>query len=130
MHTSPNDTGLLGRFFDWVKDRVGPDDGLYALTRGDFAMMASDLGICESDLREVLPKTADNAALMDEMMRARGLDPDRVRRMTGGLARELEMTCSRCDSVARCRRALALGTAAVHAHEFCGNAEVFDELRA
>ena len=130
MSASANDPGLLGRLFDWVKDRVNRGNELYVLSRGDFATMASDLGICEADLREVFPKATDNSLLMDEMMRQRGLDPDRVRRMAGGLARDLEMTCSRCDSVNRCRRDLALGIAAAHAHEYCANAEIFDDLRA
>ncbi len=130
MSASNDDQGLLGRLFDWVKARVHRDDDLYALTRGDLAMMASDLGISESDLRDVLPKAADNSLLMDEMMIARGLDPDRVRRSCGGLARDLELTCVRCGSVARCRSDLAQGVAAERCHEYCGNAEVFDELLA
>ncbi len=130
MSASAKDHTLLGRFCDWVKARAHRNDGLYAMTRDDLAMMASDLGICESDLREVLPKAADNSLLMDEMMIARGLDPDRVRRMCGGLARDLELTCCRCGSVARCRGELQIGVAAQNAHEYCGNAEVFDELLA
>ena len=87
MSATANDPNLLGRLFDWIKDRFHTDNELYTLSHGDFAMMASDLGICESDLREVLPKADDNSALMDEMMLQRGLNPDRVRRLAGGLAR-------------------------------------------
>ena len=72
MSATANDPNLLGRLFDWIKDRFHTDNELYTLSHGDFAMMASDLGICESDLREVLPKAADNSALMDEMMLKRG----------------------------------------------------------
>ncbi|MEI7711707.1 MAG: DUF6455 family protein [Rhodospirillales bacterium] len=130
MSATAYDTSLFGRLFDWIQNRLRSDNELSALSHSDFAMMATDLGICESDLREVLPKTADNSALMDEMMLQRGLNPDRVRRLAGGLARDLEMTCSRCSSVNRCRRELALGIASANAHEYCGNAEIFDELLA
>ena len=122
--------GMFGRLCDWVKARAQRNDDLYALTRADLALMASDLGIAESDLRNVLPKAADNAPLMDEMMIQRGLDPDRIRRMYGGLARDLELTCARCGSVGRCRSELSIGVAAHNAHEYCGNAETFDALLA
>ncbi len=124
------DQGLLGRLFDWVKAHTHRDDDLSALTRGDLGIMAADLGITEADLREVLPRTSDNSLLMDQMMVARGLDPDRVRRSCASLVRDLELTCSRCGSSHRCRRDLAAGTAAEHAHEYCGNAETFGELLA
>lgn len=130
MSAAATDQGLLGRFCDWVKARYQRGDDLYALSRDDLALMASDLGITENDLRDVLPKAADNSLLMDQMMVARGLDPDRIRHMWGGLARDLEMTCCRCESVSRCRSELSLGLASRNCHEFCGNAETFDELLA
>jgi hypothetical protein len=129
--STPNDEhGLLGRLLDWLKTRVHRDDDLYALGRDDLTMMASDLGITETDLRMLLPKAADNSLLMERMMVARGLDPDRVRRTSAGLMRELELACARCGAVSRCRRDLDQGTAARHSHEYCLNAETFDELLA
>lgn len=130
MTGSVDGDGVFGRFCDWVKVRFRANDDLYALTRSDLALMATDLGISENDLRDVLPKAADNSLLMDELMIARGLDPDRIRRLCGGLARDLELTCARCGSVGRCRAELSIGVAAANAHEYCGNAETFDELLA
>jgi len=122
--------GVFSRLCDWFKARAQRNDELYALTRSDLALMASDLGVTESDLRDVLPKAADNSLLMDEMMIQHGLDPDRIRRLCGGLARDLELTCARCGAVGRCRSELAIGVAVQNAHEYCGNAETFDELLA
>jgi hypothetical protein len=130
MSASDAGHGLLARMCDWVKARFVRGDDLSLLSHDDLALMASDLGITEHDLRDVLPKAADNSLLMDEMMIQRGLDPEKVRHLWGGLARELEMTCCRCGSVARCRAELQVGIAGQNAHEYCGNAETFDELLA
>lgn len=104
MPAYDDDQGLLGRLFDWVKARAHRDNGLSDLMRSDLGLMAADLGITEADLREVLPRAADNSLLMDRMMTARGLDPDRVRRSCASLVRDLELTCSRCWSAGRYRR--------------------------
>jgi hypothetical protein len=130
MSASAPDQGAIGRFCDWVKARFQQGDDLYALSRADLSLMASDLGIAENDLREILPKSADNTLLLDKMMIQRGLDPEKVRAMWGGLARDLEITCCRCGAAARCRGELQLGLAAENAHEYCGNAETFDDLLA
>ena len=130
MSASTTDQGLFGRMCDWVRVRFQRGDDLYALSRDDLKLMASDLGITEHDLREVLPKAADHSLLMDRMMVARGLDPDRIRHMWGALARDLEVTCARCGSVGRCRAELSIGVAADNCHEYCGNADTFDELLA
>jgi len=130
MSASPTDQGVIARCCDWVKARFERGDDPYTMSRDELALMASDLGITEYDLREVLPKAADNSLLMDRMMLARGLDPDRIRKLWGGLTRDLELTCCRCGATARCRAELTLGLAAENAHEYCGNAETFDELLA
>lgn len=130
MLESATDTqqGLLTRVVDWFATRMRADSEMAALSRCDITEMAHDLGLCEADLRGVLPGAPDNSALMDAMMRARGLDPVMVAHMSAGVMRDLELTCTRCGSVARCRRELAAGTAAAHSGEFCGNADTFDAL--
>jgi hypothetical protein len=120
--------GLLAQVLDWFAARVRAADELGTLARGDISGMASDLGVTEADLREVLPRAADNTRLMDAMMRARGLDPDKLAHLSAALMRDLELTCTRCESITRCRRELAAGTAAARCHEFCGNAETLDAL--
>ena len=129
METSPvEEPGLLARVFDWIKERTARQEELGRLSRGDLAAMASDLGLSEADLRDVLPRSADNTLLMDRMMQARGLDPEAVRHSFASLVRDLELTCTRCGAVGRCRRELESGTAATHCHEFCLNADTLDDL--
>jgi hypothetical protein len=120
-------TGLISRVIDWFTTRLNPDEELACLSNGDIAGMAHDLGLAETDLRTLLPRAADNTLLMEAMMHARGLDAADVARLAG-VMRDIELTCTRCGAVTRCRRELAAGSAELHCHEFCGNAETFDAL--
>lgn len=125
-----SDTTLMTRAFDWLKTRAARDNEIAALSYGDLRYLAADLGVTEADLLDVVPRNTDNSGLMDKMMRARGLDPDAVRRSFSGLVRDMEVTCSRCRNAGTCQRELKAGTAAAHNHEFCGNAQAMDELIA
>jgi len=125
--SSPN---LLSRAVDWLVARGWRSREVSYLSVSDLNLLAMDLGVTRADLLDVLPRGPDKQRLMDRMMQARGLDPDRVRRMGGAMVRDMELTCSRCASSGRCRRDLEAGVAAASAPLYCGNTEVFDELLA
>jgi Family of unknown function (DUF6455) len=120
--------GLLGRVLDWVRAKCGAGDDLTAMSREEIRDLASDLSLSEGDLVALSATLKDNTALMEGMMRARGFEPDQLRRSFGTLMRDVERVCSRCHSTGRCRRELDAGTAAAHAHEYCPNAGTFDDL--
>ncbi len=128
----PNPTqseqGLLGRMFDWIRERARRSQEIASLSQADLDFMASDLGITQADLIDVLPRAADDSHLMDRMMEARGLDPEQVRRNLGALVRDMELMCTRCRATGICRRDLLNGTADAHCHDYCENAETMDEL--
>ena len=128
MSASAN-TNLLSRAFDWIKTRASRDNELAAMSRSDMHYLAADLGITEADLLDVVPKVTDHSELMDRMMRARGLDPDAVRRSFTAVVRDMEITCARCRDSRVCRRELESGTAAEYCHDFCANAGAMDGLR-
>jgi hypothetical protein len=90
--------------------------------------LASDLSLAEGDLRALSASINDNTVLMEGMMRARGFEPEQVRRSFGTLMRDVERVCSRCRSTGRCRRELDAGTAAAHANEYCPNVGTLDDL--
>jgi hypothetical protein len=127
--SAPTDSSLLSKAFDWIKTRASRDNEIAAMSRADLHFLAADLGITEADVREVVPKVTDHSELMDRMMRARGLDPDAVRRSFSAIARDMEVTCARCRDSRVCRRELESGTAATYCHDFCANAEAMDYLR-
>ena len=119
---------LLARVFDWFKARISSDSELANLSYEDMQFLAADIGVSVADLRAIGPMISDHDDLIKQMMLARGLDPDAVRRAFGGVMRDMEITCSRCHEVGVCQRELKANTAAAHCHEFCGNAKVMDEL--
>ncbi len=127
--SASSESNLLLKALDWIKARAARGNELASMSRDDLRFLAADLGISETDLRDLAPRVADNSVLMDKMMRARGLDPDAVRHAFSGLMREMEVTCSRCRETNVCRREFDSGTAALYCHDFCPNAEAMDDLR-
>ena len=119
---------LFARALDWIKARVARNDELALMSRADLQLLASDIGVTEADLRDIAPRIGDHSDLMDQMMRARGLDPTAARRAFGGVVRDMEVTCARCWDSGVCRQELEAGTAGAHSHEFCANAGVINDL--
>ena len=126
--TSPDHSGLLARALDWVKRQATPGDDLSGLSQAELGHMADDLGISRSDVVALSAHAADNTALMEGMMDARGLDTAVIQNEFPTLLRDIERVCTRCPDAKRCRRELDAGTAAQHAHQFCPNAGTFDDL--
>jgi hypothetical protein len=129
-HPEPalSNPGLLGRVLDWLRAHGGRGDELATMSRDEIRDLAGDLSLAEGDLRALSASLNDNTALMEGMMRARGFEPEQLRRSFGTLIRDVERVCSRCRSTGRCRRELDAGTAGAHAHEYCPNAGTFDDL--
>jgi hypothetical protein len=119
---------LIGRIIDWIKARALRDDELDSMSHTELQLLAADIGISEADLLAITPGIRDHSDLLDEMILARGLDPELVRHIFVGAIRDMETTCARCRDAEFCRREIKAGTAAEHCHTFCGNAEVIDEL--
>ena len=101
---------------------------LAALSREELRHIADDLSLAEADFLAISAGGHDNTVLMEGMMRARGLDPDRLRRSFGTFLRDVERVCTRCKTTGRCRRELDAGTAAMRCHEDRPNATTFDSL--
>lgn len=126
---SETDTlNLLSRAFEWIKARAVRDSELATLSRSDLQRLATDIGVTDADLLDVVPMIGDHSELMDQMIRARGLDPAQLRRAFGSMIRDMEVTCARCGDSRLCRSELEAGTAAASCHEYCGNARAIDEL--
>ncbi|HEY7576609.1 MAG TPA: DUF6455 family protein [Acetobacteraceae bacterium] len=120
--------GLLGRVLGCVKAYTTPSTDLAALSREELRHIAGDLALAESVLLSLSAGARDNTALMERMMRARGLDPDKIRHTSNMALRDAEIACSQCRNTGRCRRELDAGTAAADCHEYCPNAATFDDL--
>lgn len=122
--------GLFGRALDWLRQRLARGEEMAGFSQSDLQYMASDLGVTQADLVDVLPRRADNSLLMDQMIEARGLDPQAVRAAFATLVRDMELVCTRCQSTGRCHRDLMAGIADENCHEYCENAETIDDMLA
>jgi Family of unknown function (DUF6455) len=120
--------GLLGRVLDCVREHVALGSDLATLSREDLRHIAGDLALAESVLLSLSTGARDNTVLMQRMMRARGLDPDKMRHAFSMALRDAERVCSQCRNTGRCRRELDAGTAAAHCRAYCPNAATFDDL--
>ena len=104
-------------------------DELAALDQTTLAEIAHDMRLSVEDLLEVTAKGAGADQLMERMMEAHGLSPERLRFHMPGMMREMAVLCSRCEVKGRCRAELDAGTAGAHAHAFCPNSATFEGLR-
>jgi Family of unknown function (DUF6455) len=120
--------GPLGRMLAWVRVHAVPGSDLTTFSREELRHMAEDLSLAPSDLLAMSTGGRDNTVLMESMIRARGLDPDRMRYAFVTLLRDVERVCTQCKTTGRCRRELDAGTAATHCHDYCPNAGTFDDL--
>jgi hypothetical protein len=123
------DHNVIVRVFDWIVARINRDNELASMSRADVQLLATDIGVSEADLRDMMPRIGDHSDLMNEMMLARGLDPEVVRLAFKGVMRDMEVTCARCRDSGTCRMELEAGTASTYYHDFCPNAGALDDLQ-
>jgi hypothetical protein len=123
--------GALSRLTDridgWRRQRaafreleeIGPD-GRDALSR--------DVGVSAGSLSRLVARGPDAAAGLPRLMRALGLDPERVANADRAVARDMEVVCSECRSSSRCARDLDAGKAHLEYEAYCPNAETLSAL--
>lgn len=128
QHVPESNDGLLSRVFSWLVTHHVREGEIAALSRADLRDLARDIGVSESDLTTMAASDSDGRGLMEQMIRAHGLDPTVIPSMPAALLRDLRAVCDRCGSKGRCQRDLVDGTAAVNCHAYCGNAEAFEAL--
>lgn len=120
--------GIVASAWHWLERHLGPVDELSRLSEQDLHLMSTDLGISETDLQTAANFAQECTPEMTAMMRAAGLDPEAVQQNFHNIMRDVQITCIACRNRAHCARELAAGRARDTYHEFCGNAEIFDEL--
>lgn len=127
---SPDRLNWANRALQRIRARLHESGAITNLPGVELRLTATDLNVTESDLLVLSSGAADNTALMEGLMRAKGLDPDAVRCELPTLQRDIERVCTVCRRASRCRSELKAGTAPKHYHEYCLNAYTFDDLVA
>jgi hypothetical protein len=123
--------GALSRLTDridgWRRQRaafreleeIGPD-GRVALSR--------DVGVSADALSRLVARGLESGAGLPRLMRALGLDPERVAKVGRAVARDMEVVCSECRSSSRCARDLDAVRAHLEYEAYCPNAETLSAL--
>ncbi len=116
--------GILDRLARWFRR-----DELAGLPQDDVERMAHDLGVCESDLRQLAAADAGSAELLYERLAALGITEADIERVAFGLTRTLETDCARCGSKEQCARDLAEQPQAPGWMSYCSNAQTLASVQ-
>lgn len=121
-------SGLLAaaqKIATWFRHR----DDLSALSDAEVELLAHDLGVSPSALRQVTAEGPGGADLFYRRLAALGLTAGDIDRMASGLRRDMECDCARCDSKERCAHDLDLRPESPGWMTYCLNAETLDAAR-
>ena len=122
---------ILDAIANWVKkyrEGLGPRGELAHCGAEEVALIARDIGVSPEELIFVANKGPHAADELPKLLRALGVDPQKLRSDDPGLMRSLQRICISCGHKDRCQHDLAEGTAGEHFREYCPNAMSLDAL--
>lgn len=122
---------ILDAIANWVKKyrhAVGMRGELAHCGAEEVALIARDIGVSPEELIFVANKGPHAADELPKLLRALGVDPQKLRFDDPGLMRSLQRICISCGHKDRCQHDLAQGTASEHYREYCPNAMSLDAL--
>ncbi len=84
--------------------------------------MARDVGVSPQELRLYVNKGPHAADELPKLLRALGVDPQKLASESPEKMRALQRFCITCGDKDQCRHDIAAGTIAAHYREYCPNA--------
>jgi hypothetical protein len=123
--------GVLDAIADWVKryrKAIGLRHELANCTPEQVAVIARDVGLSPGDLLSITAKGPHAADELPRLLRALGVDPQKLATEEPGTMRALQRICITCGNKGQCQHDLAGGTAASHYRDYCPNAISLDAL--
>jgi hypothetical protein len=122
-------------FFDtiahWIKDyheAIGQRSELANLTPEVVASIARDVGVSSEELSFFAAKGKHAADELPKLLRALGVDPEKLTSVDPAKMRDLQRICLTCGHKGKCRHDLASDTVASHYQEYCPNAISLDAI--
>ena len=94
----------------------------------EVANIARDVGVSPKELLYITNKGPHAADELSRLLRALGVDPQKLRSADPALMRSLERVCLTCGHKDQCRHNLSAGTAAGHYQYYCPNASSLKAL--
>jgi uncharacterized protein YjiS (DUF1127 family) len=122
---------ILNAIANWVKkyrQAVGLRGDLANCGADEVALIARDIGVSPEELRFAASKGPHAADELPKLLRALGVDPQKLASDDAAIMRSLERICISCGHKNQCQHDLAAGTAARHYRDYCPNAMSLDEL--
>ena len=122
---------IFGAIANWVtryRQAVGLRRELAKCGPEEVAAIARDIGLSTQELEFIASKGPNAADELPKLLRALGVDPQKIRSDRNRTLRDLQRICIACGHKAQCKHELAAGTAAKHYHDYCPNAVSIDEL--
>jgi len=122
---------ILNAIANWVKkyrQAVGLRGDLANCGADEVALIARDIGVSPEELRFAASKGPHAADELPKLLRALGVDPQKLASDDPAIMRSLERICISCGHKNQCQHDLAAGTAASHYRDYCPNAMSLDAL--
>jgi hypothetical protein len=114
----------------WIKNyrtAIGQQNELANCTPEVVASIARDIGVTPSELSLFTTKGPRAADELPRLLRALGVDPDKLSAMDRSRVRDLQRICITYGHKGECRHDLATGATAGY-HDYCPNAIALDAL--
>ena len=122
---------ILGAIADWVKKyryAAGLRNELAQCGPEEVAHTARELGLSSRDLYRLARKGPNAADLLQKMLLALGVSPQKLALEDPLIMRDLQRLCIMCGQKKQCRHELAAGTAGKNFRDFCPNAFTLEAL--
>jgi hypothetical protein len=116
---------------NWIKDyreTIGQRNELAKCTPEIVASIARDIGVSPEELSFFTAKGPHAADELPKLLRALGVDPEKLASVEPAKMRDLQRICVTCGYKGQCRHDLASGTAASDYREYCPNAISLDAV--
>jgi transcriptional regulator with XRE-family HTH domain len=122
---------ILDAIANWVKkyrQAVGLRGELANCKAEEVARIARDIGLSPEELLFFANKGPHAADELPKLLRALGVDPQKLASDDPAIMRSLQRICITCDHKNQCQHDLAAGMAASHYRDYCPNAMSLDAL--
>jgi uncharacterized protein DUF6455 len=116
---------ILSAIANWVeryRNAVGLRGELARCRPEEVASMARDIGVSPQELKFFVKKGPRAADELPKLLRALGVDPQKLASDDQNKMRDLQRLCITCGDKNQCRHDLAAGTAASRYNDYCPNA--------
>jgi hypothetical protein len=132
-HTHEHRTAapIFDAIANWVKkyrQAVGLRGELANCKADEVALIARDIGVSPEELVFIANKGRNAADELPKLLRALGVDPQKLASNEPATIRSLQRICISCGHKNQCQHDLAAGTAASHYRDYCPNAMSIDAL--